>query len=88
MVWLGYKETGLVKMGSNVIDEIEITGSPWAMCIRGKAADMSKEMKAPRTEKWQNSGKPAPYFSLTEIVYTVAARYQLEPRVGEEYQEG
>ncbi|WP_163833305.1 phage late control D family protein [Spartinivicinus ruber] len=87
MVWLGYQETGLVRMGTYIVDEIEITGPPWAICIRGKAADMRKEMKAPRTEKWQKAGKPSPYFPLTEIVSTVAARYQLEPRVGEEYQQ-
>ncbi|MBU2709226.1 hypothetical protein KCM76_24740 [Zooshikella marina] len=47
---------------------------------------MRKEMKAPNTKTWQHPGQAAPEFLLTDIVKSIAARYQLIPRVSEEYQ--
>ncbi|WP_027709242.1 contractile injection system protein, VgrG/Pvc8 family [Zooshikella ganghwensis] len=84
---LGYNETGLVKMGLYVVDELTLAGPPWTLGISAKVADMRKEMKAPKTKTWQHPGQPSPEFLLTDIVKSIAARYRLKPRVSKEFQQ-
>jgi uncharacterized protein len=75
-VWLGYKETGLVKMGSYVIDEVTLSGTPESMSIRGKAASMTGEesVKDQKTRQWKD-------ISLSDLVGKIAKEHGLTPKV-------
>ncbi|GLQ20519.1 phage late control D family protein [Algimonas porphyrae] len=61
-------------MGLYVVDTIESTGNPHTLTIGAKAADMTGEMKAPKTRSW-------PLQDFASIVGTIAAEYGLEPAV-------
>jgi len=80
-VWLGYKETGLVKMGSYVIDEVGLSGAPESMSIRGKAASMTGEesVKDQKTRQWKD-------ISLSDLVSKIAKEHGLTPKVDSEMQ--
>lgn len=70
-VSMGYKETGLQFMGLFVVDEVEATGFPMMLTIRGKAADMREDLKKPRTGYWDNK-------SLQDIMNDIANRNGLD----------
>ena len=71
---LGYQETGLVRMGLYIVDEISITSPPQSMTIRAHAADMRQVLKAPRTKTWGE-------VTLADVVNDIAAAHGLEPRI-------
>ena len=75
-VSLGYRETGLARMGLFVVDEVELSGPPDALVIRGKAADMEASLKEHRTRPWDD-------VTLGDMVAAIATEHGLEPRVGE-----
>ena len=78
-VWLGYKETGLVKMGSYIIDEITLSGTPEEMSLRGKAASMTGDnsVKDQKTRQWDN-------LSIADLVSKIAKEHGLTPKVDSE----
>src|SRR5690554_3922674 len=59
-VFLGDGRSGLSRMGLYVVDEVEHSGPPSSLTIRGKAADMRAAIKAPRTRSWHGSTVPWP----------------------------
>jgi phage protein D len=71
-VYLGYAETSLVRLGRYTVDEIELSGPPDSLVIRGKASDMRGSGKTTRSCSWEN-------ISLATIVATVARRNGWEP---------
>ncbi len=75
-VSIGHKEQGLVQMGLYIADEIELDGPPDTLIIRAKAANMRSALKEHKTRAWDAT-------SLGDLVATIAAEHQLEPRVGE-----
>ncbi|WP_241086602.1 hypothetical protein [Candidatus Vondammii sp. HM_W22] len=62
-VSLRYKETVIQRMGLYVVDEIEILGPSNVLMICGKAANMKKGLKVPKTRTWQKPGKPPHEFN-------------------------
>lgn len=66
-VHLGREGQGLVRLGSYTVDEVEMSGPPDTMVIRGKASDMRGSGKTTRDGSWE--GVP-----LSQIVSEVAAR--------------
>ncbi|MDE4537663.1 late control protein [Pseudomonas sp. ITEM 17296] len=66
-VFLGYDGAQLTRINSYTVDEIELTGPPDTMVIRGKASDMRGSGKTTRNGSFE--GK-----TLAEIVATVARR--------------
>ncbi len=74
---LGYKETGLSRMGSYVVDEVSHSGPPVTMTIRAKAADMIDSLKAPKTRQWEQQ-------SLGQMVDQIAGEHGLQPRVSQQ----
>ncbi|WNO10453.1 contractile injection system protein, VgrG/Pvc8 family [Teredinibacter sp. KSP-S5-2] len=52
---LGYKETGLTKLGLYSVDEVEYSGPVLRMTIRAKAADMRKTIKAQKKRFWEDT---------------------------------
>ena len=71
---LGYQETGLVRMGLYIVDEVSITSPPQSMTIRAHAADMRQVLKAPRTKTWGE-------VTLADVVNEIAAAHGLEPKI-------
>lgn len=76
-VHLGYKETGLTAMGRYVADEVVLAGSPATMTIRGHAADLRAQLKAPRTRPWDQ-------VTIGAIVTTIAGEHGYTARVATE----
>jgi uncharacterized protein len=72
---IGYQETGLVKTGLYVVDEISLSGPVRSMVIRGKAANMPKAIKAPKTRPWDD-------MTIAGLVSSIAEEHGLVPRVG------
>ncbi|WP_434361071.1 contractile injection system protein, VgrG/Pvc8 family [Parasalinivibrio latis] len=85
-VSLGYLETGVADKGKYVIDEVECQGPPSVMVVRGKAADMNKGLKIPKTRTWQHSGIPPSPYRLQTLLSTIAAEHGLIPVLGKEFE--
>lgn len=64
---LGWEGLGLSFMGAYTVDEIEFSGPPRTLVIRGKPADMAGLAKSPRQHAWEN-------VPLSQIIREVAAR--------------
>ena len=71
---LGYRETGLVKIGLYTVDEIGLATVPPTMTIRARAANFRAEFKAPKTRSWDKK-------TLGDIVRTIAGEAGLDPRI-------
>ncbi len=84
-VSLGYKETTLERMGLYVVDEVEILGPSNVLVIRGKAADMNKGLKEPKTRTWQKPGKTPTRIPLKEILESIAGEHNLKPKLGDDF---
>jgi phage protein D len=69
-LWLGYTQTGLGKIGIYTVDEISMNGFPMTMTISSKAADMIEEMKAQKTQPFDN-------ITLGGLVNIIAKKYGL-----------
>lgn len=66
-VYLGYDADVLTRLGRYVVDEIDISGPPATMTLRGKASDMRGSGKTSRTGIWED-------VPLQQIVRDIAAR--------------
>ncbi len=71
-VLLGYEGQALTRMGSYTVDEVQVSGPPDTMTIRGKASDMRGSGKTTRSGSWE--GVP-----LAQIVTEIAKRNGWEP---------
>ena len=71
-VLLGYEGQALTRMGSYTVDEVQESGPPDTMTIRGKASDMRGSGKTTRSGSWE--GVP-----LAQIVTEIAKRNGWEP---------
>ncbi len=71
-VFLGYSGTALTRLGRYTVDEVELSGPPDTLVIRGKASDMRGSGKSTRSGSWEN-------VSLASIVNDVAARNGWSP---------
>lgn len=71
-IFLGYVGQSLARLGSYAVDEIEVTGPPDTITLRGKASDMRGSGKTIRSGSWEA-------VSLAQIVSDVAARNGWKP---------
>ncbi|RCL23017.1 late control protein [Pseudomonas sp. AFG_SD02_1510_Pfu_092] len=71
-VYLGRSAQALARLGSYVVDEVEVTGPPDTITLRGKASDMRGSGKTTRSGSWEDT-------ALASIVSDVAARNGWEP---------
>lgn len=71
-IYLGYAETSLARLGRYVVDEIEVSGPPDTIVIRGKASDMRGTGKSIRSGSWED-------VPLSKIVSDIAARNGWKP---------
>lgn len=71
-VMMGYVGQALTRMGAYKVDEVEVSGPPDTIVIRGKASDMRGSGKTVRSGSWE--GTP-----LSQIVNDIAKRNGWEP---------
>ncbi|OAI93516.1 phage late control D family protein [Pseudomonas putida] len=71
-VFMGYVGQPLAKLGRYTVDEIELSGPPDTLVIRGKASDMRGTGKTTRSGSWEG-------VALQEIVRDIAKRNGWEP---------
>lgn len=69
-VSLGYDDKPLTKMGSYIVDDVEISNPPLQMRVVGKASNtldknLSKRIKAPKSKSWHG-------YSLVGIITAIA----------------
>ena len=76
-VAMGYRETGLIAMGTYISDEVTLNFPDASMAIRGQSANMTGMIKAPKTRNWDN-------MSVAAIVKQIASDHGLEPAVDSE----
>jgi Bacteriophage probable baseplate hub protein len=73
-ILLGYTGNGLVRMGTYVVDELEHTGPPATLTIRGKAVNMSASLKSPQTRSWDD-------VNIGDLVTSIASAHGLSAKV-------
>ncbi|QRZ12444.1 phage tail protein [Paracoccus methylovorus] len=78
LVFLGYRETGLIPMGLFTSDEVMVTSPPATLTIRAKAAELSGSIKDQKTRSWDK-------ITLGDIVITIAGEHGLTPKVAERF---
>lgn len=78
-VSLGYRESGLERMGLYVVDEVGLSGPPQTMTIRARAADLRQSLKKPKTRPWDEVW-------LADIVRTIATEHGYEARVSQAFE--
>lgn len=66
-IFLGYDTQTLQRLGRYTVDDIEVSGPPDTLVIRGKASDMRGSGKSTRSGSWENT-------PLSKIVEDIAAR--------------
>lgn len=71
-IYLGYAGSTLTREGRYIVDDIELSGPPDTLVIRGKASDMRGSGKTTRSGSWEG-------VSLAAIVNTIARRNGWEP---------
>ena len=74
VVQRGYEEMGRVEMGRYTVDEIELSGPPDTLFVRGKSVDMFASLKQHKSRSWSGN--------LSNILGVIAAEHDLEARVG------
>lgn len=78
LVFLGYRETGLIPMGLYTADEVTVSAPPATLTIRAKAADLGGSLKDQKTRSWDA-------ITIGDLVATIAAEHDLEPKVAERF---
>lgn len=76
-VSLGYVGKALVRMGSYVVDEVDLSGPGREMVIRANAVDMTGGIKAPRERSWPDA-------TLGNLARTIASEHGLVPAIANE----
>ena len=73
-VRIGFKESGLDKMGLFIVDEVEVKGPPASLTVRARSADLRDELKDQKTRSWSDT-------TLEQVVSDVAADHALTLRM-------
>lgn len=75
-VRIGWKGSALVDKGTYTIDELEHSGPPDCLTIRGKAADMRGTLQQSREQSFHKQ-------SVSSIIDVIAARHQLKAKISD-----
>lgn len=77
-LWLGYKETSLVKVGNYIVNEIFADGPTETLTIVANAASFRESLKEIKERSWMG-------FSLSEIVEKISQEHGYKARVANDY---
>ena len=83
-VAIGYQETGTRNLGTFAVDEVELSGPPSQVLIRGKALDTTGAMKESKSRTWVAT--PEKKVRLREVLDEIARDHGLMPIIDSEYQ--
>ena len=72
-VWLGWDDTGLTDMGTFAIDELEHTGAPDQLILRGRSAHLRGDLRQQREQSYTDT-------TVGAIINQLAGRNNLTPR--------
>ncbi|PWF64924.1 late control protein D [Shewanella sp. BC20] len=75
-VRIGWKGSALVDKGTYTIDELEHSGPPDSLTIRGKSADMRGTLQQSREQSFHQQ-------SVSSIIDAIAARHQLKAKISD-----
>lgn len=80
-VSLGYDDKPLTKMGSYIVDDVEVSNPPLQMRVVGKASNtldknLSKKIKAPKSKSWHG-------YSLVGIITAIANNHGFKAAIDE-----
>ncbi|WP_338728097.1 phage late control D family protein [Shewanella baltica] len=75
-VCIGWKGNALVDKGTYTIDELEHSGPPDILTIRGKSADMRGTLQQSREQSYHQQ-------NVSSIIDIIAARHQLKAKVSD-----
>lgn len=75
-VRIGWKGSALVDKGTYTIDELEHSGPPDCLTIRGKSADMRGTLQQSREQSFHKQ-------SVSSIIDVIAARHQLKAKISD-----
>ncbi|MGK0601867.1 phage late control D family protein [Yokenella regensburgei] len=73
-LYLGWKDSALLKMGVFTVDEIQHSGAPDTLTIRARSADFRGSINSRREESWHDT-------TLGELVDAIARRNKLTASV-------
>ncbi len=79
LVFLGYRETGLIPMGLFTSDEVTVSAPPATLTIRARGADLGGTIKEQKTRGWDQ-------ITIGDIVATIAGEHGLTARVSQRFQ--
>lgn len=84
-VSLGYEDKPLTKMGSYIVDDVELSSLPLQMRITGKASNtldknLSKKIKAPKSKSWHG-------YTLVGILTAIASNHGFKAVVDEYFKQ-
>lgn len=72
-VWLGWSDTGRVDMGSYTIDEVQHSGAPDVITLRGRSANLRSDLRGQREQSYHAT-------TCGAIVNQLAGRHGLTPK--------
>lgn len=75
-VRIGWKGSALIDKGTYTIDELEHSGPPDSLTIRGKSADMRGTLQQSREQSFHQQ-------SVSSIIDVIAARHQLKAKISD-----
>lgn len=75
-VRIGWKGSALIDKGTYTIDELEHSGPPDSLTIRGKSADMRGTLQQSREQSYHQQ-------NISSIIDTIAARHQLKAKISD-----
>lgn len=84
-VLLGYEDKPLTKMGSYIVDDVEVSAPPSQMRITGKASNtldknLSKKIKAPKSKSWHG-------YTLVGIITAIANNNNFKAAIDEYFKQ-
>ena len=84
-VSLGYEDKPLTKMGSYIVDDVEVSSPPLQMRITGKASNtldknLTKKIKAPKSKSWHG-------YTLVGIITAIANNHGFKAAIDEYFKQ-
>ncbi|MGR6981226.1 phage late control D family protein [Testudinibacter sp. P27/CKL/0425] len=76
--WIGWQDSGLVHKGKYTVDEIEYSGAPDKLMIRGRSADLMGTLTTKQERSFDN-------ISISDLIAQLAKENGLKPLCGEPF---
>jgi len=78
VVAIGWHEEFLINKGVFIVDDVEHSGAPDRLTIRGRSADMRKSLTEKRDDSWHQT-------TVGDVIREIAERNELTPVIAEQF---